>query len=153
MNDVQYDSTNNEIADDFEGRLYVSFTFTGKDLIPDDITAKLGINPSYSFKRGDIKINSKGEQQVRKHSRWSLDSDNKGLPPNDPIPHFEWLLSIFEPVQEKLKEVLVNENIKARLSCFWITPDGRINVEVKPELLARLASLNVRIWFDIYCNH
>jgi len=153
MNDIQHDNTNNELADDFEGRLHVSFTFTGKDFIPDDITSKLGRKPSYSFKRGDIKINSNGEQQVRKRSCWSLDSDNKGLPPNNPIPHFEWLLGILEPVQEELKEVLVNKNIKARVSCFWITPDGRINMEVEPELFARLASLKVRIWFDIFCNH
>jgi len=154
MTDIQHDSTNNEIDDDFDGRLYVSLTFTGKDFIPDDITVKLGIKPSYSFKRGDIKINSNGEQQVRKHSCWSLDSDNNGLPPNDPIPHFEWLLGILEPVQEELKEVLVkNKNIKAAVSCFWITPTGRISMAVEPELFARLANLNVRIWFDIYCNH
>jgi len=153
MNDIQHGSTNNEIADDFEGRLHVSFTFTGKDLIPDDITAKLGIKPSYSFKRGDIKINSKGKQQVRKHSCWGLDSDNYGLPSNNPMPHFEWLLNILEPVQEELKEILVDKKINARVSCFWITPDGRINMEVEPELFARLASLNVRVWFDIYCNH
>ena len=153
MNDIQYNNTDNEIADDFEGRLHVSYTFTGKDFIPDDITTKLGINPSYSFKRGDIKINSNGEKQVRKSSCWSLDSDNNELPPDNPIPHFEWLLSILEPVQEEMKEILVDKKVNARVSCFWITPDGRINMEAPPELFARLANLNVRIWFDIYCNH
>ena len=144
---------NNEFADNFEGRLLVSFTLTGKDLIPDNVTTRLGIKPSYSFKRGNIKINSTGEKQVRKHSCWSLDSDKKGLPSNDPMPHFEWLLSILEPLQEELKDALENKNIKALVQCFWITPDGRINMEVEPEMLARLANLNVRIWFDIYCNH
>jgi len=153
MNDIRHNSTNKEIDDDFDGRLYVSFTLTGKDLIPDEITTRLGIKPSYSFKRRDLKINSKGKQQIRKLSCWSLDSNNNGLPHNNPMPHFEWLLDILEPVQEELKEILANKKINAQISCFWITPDGRINMELEPELFARLASINIKTWFDIYCNH
>src|SRR6266498_513955 len=146
MDAIQRDNTNDEVEDEFGGRLFVSFTLTGRDLIPSDVTTILEIQSSYSFKRGDIKINSNGEKQVRKHSCWDLNSDNKGFPSDDPGPHFEWLLSKLEPVQAKLNDLLVNKNIKARIQCFWITPDGRINIEVEPAIIMRLAKLNLKIW-------
>ena len=136
-----------------EGRLYVSFTFTGKDLIPDDITDRLNIRPNYSFKRGDIKVNSEGEERIRRHGCWSIDSDNYELPSDNLMPHVEWLLGLLEPVNKELQEILEDGNIEGLISCFWIMPGGRINSEVMPNLLARLARLNVKIWFDIYCNH
>lgn len=152
MNGVQMDNDDDELVDKFDGRLFVSLTLTGKDLIPDEITSRLDIKPSYSFKRGDIKIKDDGEQLIRRHGCWSLESDNN-LPSNDSEAHFRWLLDVLEPVQKNLAEILEDKGIKASIMLFWITPDGRINIEVEPELLARLASLNIRVWFDIFCNH
>ncbi|MBI5351361.1 MAG: DUF4279 domain-containing protein [Chloroflexi bacterium] len=152
MSDVQDDKEEN-LCDEFIGRLYVSLSITGKEISPNDITAKLGIQPEQSFKYGEINKNSKGEERVRKSSYWCISSDNKGFSQNDATPHFEWLIGILEPVSEKIKEILSDKNIEARITCFWITPDGRINLEVEPGMTARLASLNMKIWFDIYCNH
>ncbi len=149
MSNIKGENPGNE----FQGRLYVSFVITGKKFSPNDITAKLEIQPEQSFKYGEIKRNSKGEERVQKSSYWCISSDNKGFSPNDAVPHFEWLIGILEPVSEKLKEILSDKNIEARITCFWIAPDGRINLEVEPGMTARLANLNMKIWFDIYCNH
>ncbi|MBK9925710.1 MAG: DUF4279 domain-containing protein [Anaerolineales bacterium] len=153
MSDTQYDQATNGQAKNSNGRLYVSFTITGKDLNSDDLTARLGVKPTLSFKRGDVKANTDEQQQLWQHGCWSIDSDNKGFSSNNPQPHFEWLLGVLTPVEEELKEILANKNVDARVSCFWIMPDGRISMEIEPELLLRLAKLNVKIWFDIHCDH
>jgi hypothetical protein len=123
-----------------EGRLYVSFSITGKEISPQELTAKLGIQPGSSFTRG-------------KHGFWDISSENRGFPSNDPMPHFDWLIGILESSEFQIKEILAEKNVSARISCFWITPDGRINLEIEPDVIARFARLNLKIWFDIYCNH
>jgi hypothetical protein len=140
MGDIQNETTKEDSDDEFQGRLYISFAITGKEISPEELTAKLGIQPEISFTRG-------------KHGCWGISSENMGFPPNNPIPHFEWLIEILEPAELKIKEVLAEENISARVSCFWITPDGRINLEVEPDMIARFAKLNLKVWFDIYCDH
>ena len=137
---------------DADGQLYVSLTLIEKDLIPDDISSKLGINPDKSFRQGDTHQNNDGKIIVRRHGYWEIESSNKNLPSNDIVLHFRWLLDLIEPVKNDLQEILKDTKIKARLSCFWIVTDGRINVEIEPELIARLASLNVKMWFDIYSD-
>lgn len=153
MNDIQEKNEIENPNEEFQGRLYIDFSITGINFSPDEITARLGIQPESSFKYGDIRVNSNEEEQVRKRSSWSISSDNKGLPSNDPIPHFEWLLEILEPVASKIKEILFDKYLDGCVSCFWITPDGRINLEVEPDMIARFARLNLKVWFDVYCNH
>ena len=133
-------------------RLFVSLTLIGKDLIPDEITSSLGINPDYSFRRGDSHQNDHGKMIVRRHGLWEINSDGKKLPSGNIVAQLNWLVDLIEPVRENLSQILENKTIQARASCFWIVPDGRINVEVEPELLSQLASLNMKFWFDIYSD-
>lgn len=133
-------------------RLYVSLALIGKDLIPEEVTSKLGIQPQHSFRCGDyFEVEDKGKK-VRKHGFWEISSDDQVLPSGDIVAQFNWLLNLIEPVKDELRQILEDKSIKARMSCFWIVPDGRINIEIEPEFISRLASLNLRIWFDIYSN-
>jgi hypothetical protein len=140
MDNIQNENAKVYSEDEFQGRLYVSFSITGKEISLEELTAKLGIQPEASLVRGT-------------HSYWDITSENRGFPSNDPMPHFEWLIGILEPAESKIREILAEKNINARVSCFWITPDGRINLELEPDMIARFARLNLKIWFDIYCNH
>lgn len=135
-----------------EERLYVSLTLIGKDLIPEEITSRLEISPDYSFTHGDSHQNGQGKTIVRRHGLWEITSDGRELPSGDIVAQLNWLVDLIEPVRENLSRILEDKTIQARVSCFWIVPDGRINVEVEPELLSRLASLNVKFWFDIYSD-
>ena len=80
-----------------------------------------------------------------------MDSSSSGLP-DDIALHFEWLLDRLEPVQNEMRQILVDGNLTAKIDCFWLHANKHINVEIDPRLLGRLANLNVGIWFDIYCG-
>ncbi len=98
-----------------EERLYIGFTLVGKDLIPDEITSKLSIKPDRSFARGAVYKNHASENSLRKHGFWEVSSDNRDLPSNDIVVHFNWLLELLEPAQESLSRILKDENIQARV--------------------------------------
>jgi len=152
MSNARQNNKKDDVTDASDRRLYVSFTIVGKDLIPDEITSKLGIEPSHSFKRGDTKIRGREKTEIWKHGFWSLESSNVGLPTDDLKQHFEWLLDMLEPTEDELKDIIANGSFDARVSCFWITSNDRINVEIEPGILVRLAKLNIRVWLDIYCG-
>ena len=132
--------------------LYLSLTLIGRDLIPNEITSKLHIQPSHFFQRGESFGGENSDGKVRKQGLWEISSDKVDLPPDDIVTQFNWLLDLVEPVKDDLHQILEDKAIQARLCCFWIVPDGRINVEVEPMMLSRIASLGLKIWFDVYSD-
>ncbi len=133
-------------------RLYISLTLIGKDLIPNVITSKLGIQPNYFFRRGENFGDENSAVKIRRHGLWEISSDNVDLPPGDIVTQFNWLLDLIEPVKDDLRQILEDKGIQGRLSYFWIVPDDRINIEIEPVMLSRLASLDLKIWFDVYSD-
>ncbi len=135
-------------------KLYLSLTLIGKDLIPNEITSKLRIRPSYFFQHGESFGGENSDGKVRKHGLWEISSDKVDLPPDDIVMQFNWLLDLVEPVKDDLHQILEDKaiQIQARLCCFWIVPDGRINIEIEPMMLSRIASLGLKIWFDVYSD-
>jgi len=134
-------------------RIFISFTLISESLIPDEITSRLGISPDLSFKRGDVGGEYEGKKIERSHGVWEIVSDNRGLPPDDVVAQLKWLVELLEPVKENLRQILEDKTIQATIGFFWIAPNGRINVEFKPELLSQLAALDVKIRFDIYGDY
>jgi len=51
----------------------VSFRIFGDDLVPSEVTALLGCEPTSAFAKGDVRIGAKtGNRYVEKTGRWSL---------------------------------------------------------------------------------
>ena len=134
-------------------RIFISFTLIGESLIPNVITSKLGISPDLSFKRGDVEEVYEGKKIERSQGVWEIVSDNRELPSDDVVAQLKWLVNLLEPVKENLRQILEDKTIQACIGCFWIAPNGRINVEFEPELLSQIASLDVKIRFDIYGDY
>ena len=137
---------------DYSG--YVSLTLTGKRLDPEHITRVLRIVPHRSFRKGDprnIIEGKKSSPEVWPHGLWSIDS-YPDIRSDELTLHFEWLLNQLEPVQEGMEQILSDKTIDARISCFWLERSDHINIEVESSLIARLANLNMKIWFDVYCS-
>ena len=127
--------------------IFATFILRGKGLDPHDVTSSLGISPSRSFKRGDWRT----ETDKWTINHWSLTSQNVIQSGNLSV-HLEWLLDQLEPVNSKLIEILERNGINSEISCFWIFPTEHEEFELSSELMKKIASLDVKLSFDIYSS-
>ncbi|MBK8237075.1 MAG: DUF4279 domain-containing protein [Deltaproteobacteria bacterium] len=114
-----------------------------EDLDPDEMTRRLGVNPTTAFRRGF---------QRRSASR--------------PMPHGAWLLRVSEPslrtVEDQLHRLLMQLVVAPDI---WATvvAEHRVRISVglhmsawnrgfalSPTILAAVAKLNVELDFDVY---
>lgn len=127
-------------------KLYTVFDLRGKTLNPQEITDYLGIQPSRSFMRGEMRTNNKKWP----HGYWALES-SKFVQSTDLALHLEWLINQLESVKTKLYELVENQQLTATISCFWIMSGEHDGLVLSSELIQQAASLKVPIEFDIYC--
>jgi len=127
---------------------WATLRIVGKDLEPADITARLGITPSESFRRGDIR----SQKGVWRHGFWSLTSEDQVFS-TDLALHIAWLLDKLEPVQLQLQALREDPGIGADVFCFWASDTGSGGIEFSPTLLGRLAALNLVLGLDIYMSN
>ena len=137
-------SLNNE---NVNKHIFATFILRGNGLDPNDVSSSLGITPSKSFKRGDVRTETK---------RWtrnllSLTSQN-AIQSDNLSEHIEWLLDKLEPVNSKLIEILETYGIESEISCFWIFPTEHEEFELGSELVKKIASLGVKLSFDMYSS-
>ena len=127
--------------------IFATFILRGNGLDPHDVSSSLGITPSKSFKRGDWRT----ETEKWTRNLWSLTSQNEVQSDNLSV-HIEWLLDQFEPVNNKLIEILKRNSIESEISCFWIFPTEHAELELSSELIKRIASLGIKLSFDMYSS-
>jgi Domain of unknown function (DUF4279) len=89
--------------------LHVAFSIKGNDLIPENITKRLSINPTYSYTKGELIIPRKGippKQPTRRSgSLWTIST--KGILNAIHVEdHFKYLLDLLEPHKEQLRDYL-----------------------------------------------
>ena len=127
-------------------KLYASFILRGKTLSPQEVTSYLGITPSKSFMRGEMRTNNKKWP----HGYWALES-TKFVQSTDLAVHLDWLINQLEIVKTKLIELRKNNEITATISCFWIMSSEHDGLKLSNELIQKAANLMVNIELDIYC--
>lgn len=128
--------------------LYVSLILKGKTLNPQVVTDYLGITPSKSFARGDVRANNKKWP----HGYWALESSSF-VDSEDLAFHLEWLANKLETVNSEILNLLKKEHdITAKISCFWIFPTGHDTLILSGELVRKLANLDLNVEFDIYSS-
>lgn len=130
-----------------QGRAYASLIFRGRDLNPLYISEYLEITPSISFKRGE----KRNEIKDWPHGYWELSSSDE-INTGQLQPHLEWLMDKIEPKKLIIKQLLTDETITSVISCFWILTGGHDALDLNPQLLIRISSLQIEIVVDIYCG-
>jgi hypothetical protein len=118
----------------------------GKYLNPQVVTERLGIKPSKSFARGDVRSGDKKWP----HGYWALESSDF-VDSTDPAYHFEWLLSKLKTVENELIKILEEDtSFVAKVSCFWIMSNEHASFTLSDQFLVRAVRLKLNIDFDIY---
>jgi hypothetical protein len=125
---------------------FASLVLRGKDLVPQEVINAIGIIPTKSFKRGDIRKGNK----TWPHGYWELTS-KESVQSSDLSMHLEWLAEQLEPSKTELLRIVGQEGIDAEISCFWILPTSHESLSLSSELILRIAYLGLKISVDIYC--
>jgi len=128
------------------GISFTSLVLRGKNLVPQEVVDAIGIKPSKSFKRGDIRVGTKKWP----HGYWELSSKG-AVQSSDLQVHLEWLIEQLEPIKTQLTKIIHQEGIDASLSCFWIMPTTHESLSLSGSLLIQIASLDLKLDLDIYC--
>jgi len=138
MND-EYETCERTIA---ELRIY------GDDLEPDFVTMHLGINPSRSQKRGEIRQSFGGGESQVKIGGWFLSSEQH-VQSRDLRRHLDWLLAQLIPAKKEILALQEQKSIVMGVNCIWWSAFGDGGPTLWPEQMRLLADLNLECSFDI----
>jgi Domain of unknown function (DUF4279) len=130
---------NNEIS--------VSFTLTGLDLDPEQITKLLKISPTNTWRLGDLI----GKSILRcKHNGWRLNSELENSA--DLENHIEYLLKTLQQSWQTLVEIC--SQYDAEISCVIYSYEAQgPAIHFDKEIIQCVAELNAEIDVDYYCLH
>ena len=120
----------------------------GDTLDPDEVTRLLGIEPSFTQRKGD-KSGSPERPGASLTGIWALESE-KSVSNSDLEPHLDFLLSRLESRTSTVKRLML-EGLDADIHCFWMSEMGLGGGPVlRPDTMRRIADLGVSLNFDIY---
>jgi len=124
-----------------------SFGVYAETFDPEEITMRLGLQPSLVRMKGDI-ISTRydPQQRRRKTSAWVLTCP---LNPDAPMPeHLAWLLDQLEARRGVIRELA--QKFKVLVVCGFSSENGQGGFTLEPTMLARLASLGIPLSLDLY---
>jgi len=127
--------------------VYVRLFIRGEYLNPIEVTTLLGIQPSYSYQRGDRY--GKDHDKVRKLGLWSISSESF-VESSELQVHLEWLLTQLEPLKDRLISITSKADIYAQISCVFSLFNVEWDEQIRPQILKRVAELNILFGISIY---
>lgn len=129
--------------------IYVKFGVYDFDCTPEELTSKIGLEPSETFIKGDKReIGPLGKQvyaNVLEHS-WIINSKLK--PTDDLQDHIEILLQILEAQTNNIREIA--KNYYAEVSIAIYSYNLNVGMHIDHESLSKLAALHLEVDLDIY---
>lgn len=124
-------------------RSNVKIAIYGTDLIPEEITSLIGVQPTESFRRGYVRS---PRSYPTRHGAWFLES--RGLAPDGPDVQLRTVLAQVPTSKEVWEKIAENHTIQIR---FGIHMSGwNKGFGLPKELLSQLAAINADLEFDIY---
>jgi hypothetical protein len=128
-------------------RTLATLRIGGEELDPTFVTSHLGIQPTKSQKKGEIKTNSRGFERTIKKGGWFLSSEDH-VNSKDIRRHLDWLLTRLAPVKDQLRALQEIEGITMDVNCIWWSA-GDGGPTLWPEQMRLLAELNLECGFYI----
>ncbi len=126
-------------------RTYATFRVYPDRLDPEEVTVRLGIEPSNWQKRGEA--GKPGSRPAKLHG-WFLSSDGV-VESRDVRRHLDWLLTRIVPKRDAIL-ALQADGCSMDVSCFWVSRFGHGGPSVLPAQMGELARLRLELWFDVY---
>jgi hypothetical protein len=125
----------------------VSLRLTGDGVEPDEVTAALGLEPTYSARKGDH-FRQNPRYMVHRSNIWthSVTADSN-VPFEEQIPS---LLDQLEARSVALDDLLDRADVEAELFLGFSSGDGQGGTFFPPGLLSRIGALGLALDLDLY---
>ena len=124
---------------------FATFRLYHPDLDAGAITAKLGVQPTRTQLRG---VAPRDGGRVAVTGGWFLSSE-ESVSSRDVRRHLDWVLDQLTPVAHELA-ALQAAGYEADVSCYWLSASGHGGPGIRPSAAAKLVSLGLEVWFDVY---
>jgi hypothetical protein len=128
--------------------VYATLLFRGDNLLPDKITAFLGIQPDQQYMKGELF--GKKKIKARKTGLWVY-STNDRIKSNDAIQHLVFILDQIEPFKSQFIELIKAEKIYSEITCVVSLFTIENGFDIPPYVLSRIVTLNIPLGISIYC--
>lgn len=133
------------MADDQDcTRTWAAVRVWSRDLDSSKVTEQLHLEPSWSYRRGDQKANG----ALRRYGYWEMSSQSSVTSTNLEE-HLLWLLDKLEPRKTEFL-ALVSQRIQTDIFCFWGSKHGYGGPKFSPDVMGRMAALQLSLNLDVY---
>ena len=127
-------------------RTYVTLRIYPTNLDPDEVTRKMGVQPTSVQRVGDP-MRLKSSKAITL-AGWFLCSED-AVESTNTLNHLVWLLDYLMSHEVALHN-LQAEGHRMDVSCYWLRKQDKGGPELTSEIMKQLAQLQLDIWFDIY---
>jgi uncharacterized protein DUF4279 len=118
------------------------------DLLHEQVTKLIGIQPTQAHNKGDCHKSSYGKISVAPLTLWCLSSEGI-ISSRDLRDHLNWLLDRVEPAKSELFRLRSEHRGSMRFDCIWWSKFGQGGPTLWPEQMRRIADLDIECGFDI----
>ena len=140
MNIPEYDDQYSACSETFSTlRVY-------HDIIsPSEVTTRLGIQPTRQYVKGERRGS---RSKVFDFNGWFLAS-SETVDSLDSRRHIDWIV---DQLWDRKKEIqkMLKEGFTIDISSYWVSTSGNGGPTISPYQMARLADLQIEVWWDIY---
>lgn len=129
---------------------HASFALKADELDPVQITSRLGLEPTKSWRKGDT-FETRSGCHTRHFGIWRR-ATGTSLSSDALEPHIQWLLRELEPRKELLLRIADEMSATANINLWWNTSSSTGGYDLPSSLLARMCTICERIDF-VFCYH
>jgi hypothetical protein len=119
-----------------------------KNINPNAITKKLGLEPTEKSVKGESFVNKLGKTIIYNHNFWNLSSEGK-VSSLDLRPHLDWLLEKLDNISQHIFDLQKSEGVEMTIRCFWLSRYAQGGPTLWPEQMKLMADLNLECSFEI----
>ena len=130
-------------------RTVATLRFFGDDLLPDEITSRLGRAPSKSETKGDEWKRPNGTIRIARWGSWRLEAADRE--PGNLDSQVAELLS--ELSDDLTVWADLTTRFRADVFCGLFLDEGNEGISLAPQTLAMLGARNLKVGLDIYSGH
>jgi hypothetical protein len=130
-------------------RVRATFRIYHPDLEPEQLTELLEITPSIAWRSGEDAYGWRKRPGFKAPSGGWLLSSRTVMRGNNASSHIDWLLDQLAGKANMIKD-LQNRGFMIDVVVGWHATSWNTTPALSPDLMRRLAKLNLPIWFDVY---
>jgi hypothetical protein len=128
-------------------RTFASLRLYGDDLVPDDVSRLMNLQPTDAAPKGFRTPAPRGKVRLAPTGRWILSTEDQ-ICSTVVEDHLEWLLDRLDAAGVKPLDLPGVSH--ADIFCYWLSATGHGGPVVSPDVLGRLAGYRLLLGFDIY---